>query len=131
MKKGFTILEVLVAVVILGSAVAAISGVLSTSMRNIGRAEEYERVTLLARAQMNELLALPVWRDGTQWNGQWAGDYRWTAQANAIPPADPQAGYLLVRMTLVGIWKTSRGEKTFTLETARIQTRDETAPSRR
>ena len=57
-QRGFTVLEALVAVMILGSAVAAISGVLSTSLRNIGRAEEYERVTLLSRAQMNELLEI-------------------------------------------------------------------------
>jgi type II secretory pathway pseudopilin PulG len=126
--RGFTVLEALVAVVIMGSAVAAISGVLSTSLRNIGRAEDYERVTLLARAQMNELLALPPWKDGTTWSGQWAGDYHWTARAEVILPARgaDSAGYFLVRMTLVGVWKTTRGQKTYTLETARIQRRGDT-----
>ncbi len=121
-KRGFTLLEALVAVMILGSSVAAISGVLSTSMRNIGRAEDYQRVTLLARAQMNELLALPPWKDGNTWSGQWAGDYHWTARAQVVPPArEAQANYLLVRMTLVGVWNTARGAKSYTLETARIQ----------
>ena len=127
-QRGFTVLEALVAVMILGSAVAAISGVLSTSLRNIGRAEEYERVTLLARAQMNELLALPPWKDGNTWSGQWAGDYRWKARAQAVPSARgaQDAAQLLVRMTLVGVWKTTRGEKTYTLETARVQARSDT-----
>src|SRR5580658_9387518 len=97
-QRGFTVLEALVAVMILGSAVAAISGVLSTSLRNIGRAEDYQRVTLLARAQMNELMALPAWKDGTTWSGQWAGDYHWTARADLVPPARGAEGsqFLLV-----------------------------------
>jgi prepilin-type N-terminal cleavage/methylation domain-containing protein len=124
-QRGFTILEALVAVVILGGAAAAISGVLSTSLRNIGRAEDYQRVTLLARGQMNELLALPVWKDGQTWNGQWAGNYHWTAQAQVIPPARgaDAASLVLVRMVLIGSWKTTRGVKTYTLETARVQQR--------
>jgi len=124
-QRGFTLLEALVAVVILGSAVAASSGVLSTSLRNIGRAEDYERVTLLARAQMNELLALPDWKDGNTWSGQWAGDYHWTARAEVVPPeaGHQNDAYWLVRMTLVSVWKTTRGSKSYTLETARIQMR--------
>ena len=124
-QRGFTLLEALVAVMILGSAVAAISGVLSTSLRNTGRAEDYERVTLLARAQMNELLALPNWKQGQTWTGEWAGDYHWTAQAQIVPPAPgaENVAYGLVRMTLVSVWKTTRGSKSYTLETARIQVR--------
>jgi prepilin-type N-terminal cleavage/methylation domain-containing protein len=123
MKRGFTLLEVLVAVMVLGTAVAAISGVLGTSMRNVGRAEDYQRVTLLSRSQMNELMTLP-WKDGQTWNGQWAEGYRWRAQASRVLPGSPaaqQAPYELMRMTLVGTWKTTRGEKTYTLETARVQ----------
>jgi len=127
-QRGFTLLEALVAVMILGSAVAATSGVLSTSLRNIGRAEDYQRVTLLARAQMNELMALPAWKDGTTWSGEWAGDYHWTARAELVPPAHgaENAVYVLVRMTLVGVWKTTRGSKSYTLETARVQALSET-----
>ena len=125
MKRGFTLLEVLVAVMVMGTAFAAIAGVLGTSMRNVGRAEDYQRVTLLARSQMNELMTLP-WKDGTIWSGQWADGYRWRAQATRVPPPAQEAyygQYELMRLTLVGTWKTSRGEKTFTLETARVQAR--------
>jgi general secretion pathway protein I len=123
-EAGFTLLEMLVAVMVLGTAVAAISGVITTSMRNVSRAEEYQRVTLLARSQMNELLTLP-WRDGQTWSGNWADGYRWTAAASIIPPEKGREvqGFDLMRMTLTGAWKTSRGQKTFTLETARAQQR--------
>ena len=123
MKRGFTLLEVLVAVMVLGTAVAAISGVLGTSMRNVSRAEDYERVTLLARAQMNELMTLP-WREGQVWNGAWAGGCTYRAYTSKMPAASPNEdalGFELMRMTLVGTWQTSRGPKTYTLEMARAQ----------
>ncbi len=121
-QRGFTLLETMVAVIILGTAIAAISGVISTSLRNVARAEDYQRVTLLARSQMNELLTLP-WRNGQTWSGNWADGYRWTAVVNAVPPdkARENLGYELLRITLVGTWKTTRGVKTYTLETARLQ----------
>ena len=126
--RGFTLLETLVAVAVLGTAVAAAMGVLSTSLRNVGRAEDYQRAVLLARAQMNELLALPSWSDGQAWRGKWGSDFRWTARAQRVPePAGrPQAaggGRELIRLTLVGTWKTARGEKTLELETVRLQLR--------
>jgi prepilin-type N-terminal cleavage/methylation domain-containing protein len=125
MRRGFTLLEVLVAVMVMGTAFAAIAGVLGTSMRNVSRAEDYQRITLLARSQMNELMTLP-WKDGTTWSGQWTDGYRWRAQAARVPPPEQEAyygRYELMRMTLIGTWKTSRGEKTYTLETARVQVR--------
>src|SRR5437660_11123587 len=90
-QGGFTLMEMLVAVLGRGTAVAAISGVITTSMRNVSRAEEYERVALLARSQMNELLTLP-WKDGQIWNGVWAEGYRWKAIASVAPPEKGQEG---------------------------------------
>lgn len=120
---GFTLLETLVAVMILGTAIAAISGVLGTSLRNVGRAEDYERATLLSRSQMNELMTLP-WKDGVNWSGQWDTTYRWHAKATRMPQTPEESrltSFELMRLTLVATWTTSRGEKTFTLETARVQ----------
>jgi prepilin-type N-terminal cleavage/methylation domain-containing protein len=122
-QAGFTLLEAMVAITIMGAAVAAISGVLSTSMRNVGRAEEYERVALLARSQMNELMTLP-WKDRTIWAGKWSEGYTWRAETASVPvPKEQESGYELMRLTLVATWQTSRGAKTLTLETARLQMR--------
>ncbi len=128
--RGFTLLETLLAVVVLGTAVAAAMSVLSTSLRNVSRTEDYQRVVLLARAQMNELLALPSWSDGQVWRGDWRGgqanDFRWTARAQRVPEPgkSPQpGGRELIRLVLVATWQTSRGEKTLELETVRLQVR--------
>jgi prepilin-type N-terminal cleavage/methylation domain-containing protein len=55
--SGFTLLEVLVATLIMGIAVAGILGGLSASARNAARLTDYDRATLLAKSKMDELLA--------------------------------------------------------------------------
>lgn len=55
-ERGFTLLEVLVATLIMGVAVAGLFSAISTSMRNAARVTDYDRVALLARAQMDTLL---------------------------------------------------------------------------
>jgi general secretion pathway protein I len=58
MKKnaGFTLLEVLVATLIMGIAVTGLIVGLSQSVRNAARLAAYDRAAALARSQMNELL---------------------------------------------------------------------------
>ncbi|MCL6544271.1 MAG: type II secretion system GspH family protein [Bryobacteraceae bacterium] len=55
-RRGFTLLEMLVATVILGIAVVGLLSNLSTSLRNASRLSDYDKAALLARRTMNELL---------------------------------------------------------------------------
>ena len=55
-EQGFTLLEVLVATVIMGIAVAGLIAGLSQSAKNASRLSDYDRAVMLARGQMNELL---------------------------------------------------------------------------
>ncbi len=62
-RGGFTLLEVLVATVVMGIAVAGLIAGLSQSVRNAGRLSEYDKGAMLARTKMNDLLlnrALPL-----------------------------------------------------------------------
>jgi general secretion pathway protein I len=59
-RGGFTLLEVLVATVIMGIAVTAIIAGLSQSVKNAGRLRDYDRASMLARAKMNDLLLDPA-----------------------------------------------------------------------
>ena len=61
-ERGFTLLEALVATMIMGIAVAGILEALTASSRNAGRLTQADRAVLLARTKMDELLvndALP------------------------------------------------------------------------
>jgi type II secretion system protein I len=55
-RAGFTLLEVLVATVIMGIAVAGLIAGLSQTVKNASRLTDYDRSAMLARTRMNELL---------------------------------------------------------------------------
>ena len=55
-SRGFTLLEMLVATMIMGIAVVGLLSNLSTSLRNTARLTEYDRATLVAKRKMDELL---------------------------------------------------------------------------
>src|SRR5271170_6570926 len=58
-KNGFTLLEVLVATMIMGVAVAGLLNTISAAAHNAARLTQYDRAVLLAKSKMDELLAEP------------------------------------------------------------------------
>jgi prepilin-type N-terminal cleavage/methylation domain-containing protein len=68
-ENGFTLLEVLVATLIMGVAVAGLLGGLSATTRNAARLSQYDRATLLARQKMDELLVATELRRGQPFEG--------------------------------------------------------------
>jgi general secretion pathway protein I len=58
-RGGFTLLEVLVATVIMGIAVTALIAGLSQSVKNADRLKAWDRASMLARSRMDELLLDP------------------------------------------------------------------------
>ncbi len=122
-QRGFTLMEVLVATAIMGIAVAALMSGFSGSLRNMGRAQGYERALLLGREQLNRMLvegAKPGlwhgrWDDGTRWEAQVE---RWDPQARKQRPRDQELPPVaVIRLTV--FWKGSTGEKSVTLETSK------------
>jgi general secretion pathway protein I len=57
-QKGFTLLEVLVATIILAVAVSALLANLSTSTSNLFRTNDIDKLTFLSKRKMDELIAV-------------------------------------------------------------------------
>lgn len=58
-RRGFTLLELLVAVTIMAIAVGTLLSALTTSVRNASRLTESDRAAILAKRTMNHLLLDP------------------------------------------------------------------------
>ena len=127
-RAGFTLLEVLVATVIMGVAVAGLLVGLSQSVRNAGRLADYDRAVMLARTRMNDLLLdvnLPF--EGSV-NGVFPAD-----QAGGIPtgwdatlrpydvPPNAQPGATVLQQIGLDIWwqPASGNRRTMHLESYR------------
>src|ERR1700678_3025428 len=79
-RAGFTLLEVLVATIIMGVAVTALIVGLTQSVKNASRLADYDRAVMLARTKMNDLI-LDV---NLPFDGSVDGDFA-AEQAGGIP----------------------------------------------
>ena len=78
---GFTLMEVLVAVTILGVGFVALFGVLSGSLGTVSRIEDRETLVRTAQMKLNEIcLALRQGREPDARSGEFGGKYRWQAE---------------------------------------------------
>ena len=129
---GFTLLEVLIAMALVGIAVSALMSGMSGSLRNLARAENYERAVLVGRAQLNRLLVEQPLAPG-RLAGRWDESVRWEAEIRRWNPAGPagpagidaveQRAALppLVLVTLTVFWKGASGEQRATFETCKYE----------
>jgi prepilin-type N-terminal cleavage/methylation domain-containing protein len=138
--SGFTLMEVLVAMMILGTAIAALFGLLSGSLSNLRRAESARHAAALGRSKLNELLISrgpqtmvqggPSLRLGETIGGSWDELTRWSARATPIREERSPAvlTFIPVKVDFTVFWRRDEGgkENEMLLETTQLWPR--TAP---
>ena len=126
-RRGFTLLEVMVATTVMGIAVVTLMAGLSTSVRNASRLTDYDRVALLARAKMDAMLVDPTLPVGAMMEESLdpvlLGGARggWRAQVTPFETApSPMPGALgLDRVQLEIWWMSGAQRRSFGLEAFR------------
>lgn len=132
-ERGFTMLEVLVAMFVLGTAVSSLFVLLSRSLGNVERAEAVNRALSLGRSKLNEILithratgSSPA-EDllvGNLISGRWDEFTRWEASA-ALAHAESAAtmpAVAPVQIALRVYWKRNANsrENSVLLETTQL-----------
>jgi general secretion pathway protein I len=131
-SRGFTLLEVLVATMLMGVAVAGLLGALRASLGNAARLVESERAVALARKQMEELLVRRDLPKGAPIEGRFApeetggAEAGWRAMIRPFegmvlqPGVAPAPGTrILERIELEVWWRSGAGRRSFTLSAYR------------
>jgi general secretion pathway protein I len=123
-EAGFTLLEVMIATVIMAIAVSGVLVALSTSVRNASKLTDRDRASVLARRKMEELLIekrlprhviLEGAYDPATTNGLPSG---WKARVTPfeLPPNPAPGTKILDRIEVQIWWQTSAGAQTYAVE---------------
>ncbi len=126
-SRGFTLLEMMVATLIMGIAVVGLLSSISTSLTNASRITQFDRAAVLARRTMDELIADPLLPKATPLSGTYdpelAGGVQagWTAQIDPfdVPPNAGRGTDVLERIQLEIWWMNGAKRRTMALEAFR------------
>jgi general secretion pathway protein I len=110
-QSGFTLLEVLVATLIMAIAVAGLMSAVSTSLRNAARLTDHDRAVLLGHQKMDELLISTGLEKGVPFEGTWGpevtggGDMGWRARLTPYEvPKGASVGRPFIERVELQIW---------------------------
>jgi len=129
-QRGFTLLEVMVAVAVMSIGIVGALQLFSGSLRLVGEADRQTRALVLGRSLVDEAMWRAILEEGTTTGEE--GEYRWAlttrpiereliGMTETIDDLTEQGGELgLWEIVAEVTWLGPVGEKTIVLETARI-----------
>lgn len=133
-QSGFSLLEVLVAFVILSLVATALFRLFSGALGNGAAAGDYSRAVMVAESVLTEASAAETLQESTQTGTTDDGEITWTAKVAPYAPSDVPPNVdeastsmltKLYRITAeVSFAAPSGGRRTFELATVRIGTKD-------
>ena len=129
-RRGFTLLEMLVASTIMGVAIVGLMAGLSGATRNASRLRDYDRVVQLARLRMNDILADEAAPRNTELGGPFPPELvgglkaGWRAVVTKAEegPAPFVGDFVIDRVQLEVWWMAGDNRRTFALEGYRRRT---------
>ena len=123
-KQGFTLIEVVVAVAILGIALTVIIQLFAGGLRLARASKEYTRAVNYANAKMEEINSRQTLEEGIT-EGEFDDTFRWrvtTNKVNLLPvdkPWEVKTPIQLFQVKVDVLWKPGSKERSTTVETYR------------
>jgi general secretion pathway protein I len=105
-NRGFTLIEVLVAFLILAFSLGALMSLFSGSLRSVRLGEDYAHATALARAQLVLFDAAEPRGPGVE-TGETEDGFRWTVESVEMPdmgPADADSRFFPLEVNVIVSW---------------------------
>jgi type II secretory pathway pseudopilin PulG len=118
-----SLLEILMAISLLGISFAGIFSGLSAALRTTDRLDRIERGNDYAANKLRELMLDPSLAAGEVRSGVSASGISWEATTQSVdsrPLSDPEKPAQLVRIMLEVSWRTRLGRETVSLETLKL-----------
>lgn len=133
-NPGFTLIEVVVAMAILGVGLAVIIELFGGGLR-LGRvSQEYTRAAGYARMKMEEINLASALEEGIQ-EGAFDGQFRWQVEVKKVDllPSGQETSYRppvnLYRVRVDVLWKSGSKERAAALESYRLLKAEESEQS--
>ena len=123
MRKGFTLLEVVVAMAILGAGMAALLALFSGSLRLAGGSRDTSAASVYASQRMEEALLAPDPAEGEE-RGPFGEKYRWVTRTTFLPPDDERSSYRPVRIEVTVSWGEPGAEHSVDMAATRWEKKD-------
>jgi prepilin-type N-terminal cleavage/methylation domain-containing protein len=120
-QAGFSLMEVLVGVMILGIVYATLFGLMSGSLKNVSRIEEREKMVRYGEMKLNELVIRARQGELKQaLSGRFDDKYSWQAQLEAYDTGEEtskNSPYIVARIRLFILWSGTSRSNRYDLET--------------
>ena len=122
-NAGFTLLEVLVAMVLLSVSLVIVMQLFSGGLRSSGISEDYTRAVFHAREKMEEALVAKTLGTG-EWTGDFGDGFQWRVAigypGENAEGAPGKAAVSLFRIDVDVFWKDGENERHVELSTLKI-----------
>jgi len=122
-EAGMSLLEVLMAISLLGVSFVTIFSGLSAALRATGRLDAYDRGNEFATQKLNELFLDPTFGADQMRSGTSPSGIEWEARTELLdqrPLAGSQKSAQLVRINLQVSWRTRSGRQNLNLESLKL-----------
>lgn len=121
MKRAFTLLEVMAAIVILSIAMVVLIKAQTDSLNAVMRVQNYERAVFITENQLHwtilDLNQAEDWSEFSDLSGE-DGDYLWHVMIEPVESeASGEANAVMLRIFAETAWPDGRGESQYALET--------------